>query len=385
MMVRSLVFACVSTEAAALVGRAAGGRAERRVVRALAWIVFCAVLPSALASPGGSILLSPDTDPAQPERVTPRLLDPEDGALLEGPVTYPPDGVSWTFTWSRVPDANAYQLLVRAPHLAEPFYDEVLEDVASDPRCSVSTGSCFGVVSAGTEPLRTGAERGWTWQVRPRLGSVWGPWSVVGRFDVEPSVDTAGTETRLEGRLEGWTSGAVRIAALAHPAWPVVAEGSVRADGSFVIDLPALVLSRAAFAFDAGPDAALSVSAPVRILIVPWFFLSDDADEVGYAALATSLEAADVWWSGVAPPGQVLATWWFADRDARLQGQLDAYAFDVDLRRGWNVVLVRAPLASGETGGAPEQRPNEVVSAVSLPSDVSWHWRRYGDAEEPNR
>ena len=316
----------------------------------------------------------PNTDPPRLELVTPRLLEPAADALLEGPVTYPADGTTWGFRWSHVPIANAYRLVVNAPNRSAPFAEAVIETGGGDWRCDAAEGACLGLVAAGTAPFPADAGTGWTWRVQPRIRTTWGPWSATGAFRVEITPPVTVAPGRIEGRLPGWTLGEARIVAIAKPEWPPVAEGAVAADGSFAIDMPALVLPRG-LAAGGRLDAGVELSGSFRYLYVVGFVLIQDGVEVGTALLGTSPAVADLWWAPRgAARGEAAALWWYADRAASMHGERDVYRLDLDLPGGWSRVLLR--VASGRDDPTPFEVQLTVVD--DFPADLAWHWTRSG-------
>lgn len=314
----------------------------------------------------------PDSDPPRPELVTPALLEPADGATLPNAGSFPPEGVEWVFGWSRVPIADGYRLVVMAPHLAEPYWELLLEGDWLSYSCYAPSARCTFYGRPGPAPLPTGAGD-WWWRVQARLGPVWGPWSEAQSFTVAPARVPAGAEAWLAGRLEGWSHGPGRIDGFFHPDWPPIGEGELADDGSFVIHLPVLALNDEVWEVDTD-------DGPVRMVAVVAFFVVQEETEVAYAVLATSLEAADLHWTQPEDlkVGDAMVMWWLAERAATRSGSEHGWSredrLELDLRQGWNTVLLRVVEVNDDGSW--------VVLGTTVaepPGDVAWHWQRFGE------
>ena len=107
---------------------------------------------------------------AQP---APVLLDPAANAVLDNGRTDGDDDLEWRFRWSPVQDASAYQLNVAPPDGVRVAIDVV----ATAPHHLELRPGAYVV---------DGDRNGWSWSVRARFGTEWGPWSPARAFVVEP-------------------------------------------------------------------------------------------------------------------------------------------------------------------------------------------------------
>ncbi len=113
----------------------------------------------------------PNTDHAP--ACVPTLNLPGEGATLDNGRTDHTNNMVWTFDWSSCPGATRYHLYVRRTGAMIPTIDK--DDVATSFYQNVTTSY---VPSASLT--------GWTWKVRSEVDGVWGPWSPVRSFKVEP-------------------------------------------------------------------------------------------------------------------------------------------------------------------------------------------------------
>jgi hypothetical protein len=115
----------------------------------------------------------------------------------------------------------------------------------------------------------------------------------------------------------------------------------------------------------------------VPVAYVVAFDVIQEEAVTAFAVLATSLESANLHWTrprGV-EPGDAMVLWWFSERAATWTGREgDGWRedrFELDLRTGWNTVLLRA---------LEVDEPPFVVQATAVaepPNDVGWHWHRF--------
>jgi hypothetical protein len=262
---------------------------------------------------------------------------------------------------------------VTAPHLEEAFLDVSLDHDQEQRLCFVHQGTCEYWVLPGAAPLPSDAGD-WSWRVQARLGSAWGPWSEAASFAVAPAREPVGAEVRLMGRLEGWTHGPGRLEGFWQPDWEPVGEGVLEADGAFTFRLPPL-----AFAEEVDDDPFFATE-PIDQLVAWVLYVVQDESTVAAAALATSIEAANLAWTR--PPdtkvGDALVTWWFAERPTTRSGGESAWGredrFELDLREGWNTVLLR--VVEVRDDGSLVARWSTVAEP---PADVAWRWAYVGE------
>lgn len=317
----------------------------------------------------------PGSDPPRADLMTPLPWHPGPTRPLPNVGTYPQTDDPWWFYWAEVPHANGYQLVVTAPHLAEPFLDWTFDETWVATSCSWSPaafrGSCSFYTGPGAAPLPSVGED-WSWRVRARLGAAWGPWSEGSAFAVGPA--PGGAEAWIEGRLEGWSDGSARIAGFFWSDMPLVGEGAVAPDGTFRLHLPALALSE--YALEVPTD-----DGPVRAVAVPVLMVVEEQGEASWiAVLATSFEAGLMPWTE--PRDQVVGDaavwWWFVDRPlTRTGSERNVFGEDRDelaLRHGWNMVLLRVVEVGGDN-----TRVLLRTTVEEPPADVGWYWGRFGE------
>ena len=109
-----------------------------------------------------------DVDP-----LSPRLLAPPAGALMDNGCRSGADGIAWDFQWSECRGADRYHLFVIGASASIPVVD--------DDR--VSTTSYESRRRAWIAP---GNDQGWNWRLRARIDGNWRDWSASQVFDVEP-------------------------------------------------------------------------------------------------------------------------------------------------------------------------------------------------------
>ena len=106
--------------------------------------------------------------------VIPQLVSPADGAVLDNGRSDSRDDIVWDFEWSKVENATEYHLHVQGGNAAFPAIDQ--QGITETSFHRVSSGSFINDIN----------RLDWTWKVRAKIGSAWGDWSEVRRFDVEP-------------------------------------------------------------------------------------------------------------------------------------------------------------------------------------------------------
>jgi hypothetical protein len=104
----------------------------------------------------------------------PRLLAPNERAILDNGCTNGANGILWEFDWSDCAGAASYQVYVRQRSAQEPLFDR--------PEL---TSSSFTVLESRIIPEES--RLGWFWRVRANVNGVWGGWSPERTFDVEPA------------------------------------------------------------------------------------------------------------------------------------------------------------------------------------------------------
>jgi hypothetical protein len=121
------------------------------------------------------VVLAAIVAPAAAGVPVPQLISPPAyGAMLDNGRTDRLDDIVWDFDWSDVPGASHYHLYVIHSGSWIPVIDR--PDL---------TQSSFHDVSPGAYIID--ANRfAWTWKVRAKVDGVWGDWSPVRTFDVEP-------------------------------------------------------------------------------------------------------------------------------------------------------------------------------------------------------
>ena len=103
----------------------------------------------------------------------PRLLTPEDGAVMDNGCTNGSNGILWEFDWEDCAGAESYEISLRHPNIAQPL------DTAG------LTVSAFTVLESRS--LGEESRFGWVWQVRATISGVQGDWSPERKFDLEPA------------------------------------------------------------------------------------------------------------------------------------------------------------------------------------------------------
>jgi hypothetical protein len=315
----------------------------------------------------------PGSDPPRADLMAPSPAHPIGRDPLPHAGTYPSD--TWWFSWAHVPGADGYQLAVTAPHLAAPFLDRTFDETWTANWCrwypATSRGSCeFFTGPVAAPPPSDGGD--WSWRVRARLGAAWGPWSETAAFTVGPA--PGGAEAWIEGWLEGWADGPAQVAGWFWSDMPLVGEGAVAADGTFRLHLPAMAFSEYAMEVptDDGPVRAIQVEALVVTAV--------EREAAWIAVLGTSFTAGLMPWTE--PGDQVAgdaAVWWlFVDRPAtRVGSELNVFGEDrddLDLRHGWNTLLLRVVEV-----GNDNTRVLFRTTVEEPPDDLRWHWRPYGE------
>jgi len=104
----------------------------------------------------------------------PELLSPEEGAVLDNGRITGGEGVLWEFDWADCDGAAHYHLYVFHLGSAAPAIDR------SDLTRSFYRFDGTGVYIADVNRFD------WTWKVQVEVDGVWGDWSPVRTFDVEP-------------------------------------------------------------------------------------------------------------------------------------------------------------------------------------------------------
>lgn len=324
------------------------------------------------SAPRGFSVEPPDSAPPRADLMPPSLRYPVEGQTLANAGTYPDthlDG-AWWFSWSHVPSAVGYQVVVTAPHLREPFLDVTFDEAWVGGRCEWYRATNRGGCSFSTGPGATALPAGmgdWTWRVRAWLGTGWAPWSEAAALAIGPA--PGGAEAWIEGRLEGWTAGPARIAGFVWSDLPPLGDGTLAADGTFRLHLPATAVGEydSELPGDGGPG---------RLVVFAVLEVSHaDGDATSIAVLATSFEAGLMAWAEPSDhvAGDAMVSWWFADRPIAYVGSWQhAYGetrVDVELRHGWNMVLVQVVEVMDDNTWVLLERTVE-----ELPVAVVWHW-----------
>jgi hypothetical protein len=103
----------------------------------------------------------------------PKLLSPQPDAVLDNGRSDGRDSIIWDFDWSDVVGASQYQLIVKNATALNPVIDVTRTD------------SFYHYAQYGSYIIDQN-RNGWIWKVRARIGGVWGDWSEIRSFDVEP-------------------------------------------------------------------------------------------------------------------------------------------------------------------------------------------------------
>jgi hypothetical protein len=138
--------------------------------------------------PNGSPAAFPTATPPPPEigpsetgiidfsLAPPKLISPENGAILDNGRTDFQDGIIWDFDWADYDGATEYYLYVEKPGVRNPVVN--LRGITDSSYRQARTSYI-----AGTNRF------GWAWKVRAKVDGKWTPWSETRTFDAEP-VDT---------------------------------------------------------------------------------------------------------------------------------------------------------------------------------------------------
>ena len=125
---------------------------------------------------GLSLLLIGCTFIAPTQACTPMLLTPVDGAIMDNGRYDSQNPIVWEFEWAGCPQATAYRLFViyaGGGMLGGAVVNEVITTTTYTYRTDT------GVVA--------NENAGWIWQVQAQVDGVWGGWSQVRAFRVEPA------------------------------------------------------------------------------------------------------------------------------------------------------------------------------------------------------
>ena len=101
--------------------------------------------------------------------VSPALIAPARGQILDNGCPGCSDPIQWQFEWREVPDASEYHLVVIAASATVPLIDQR----------GIPYGT-YSFESQGTAKVET-----WTWKVQAKANGVWGAWGEVRAFGVE--------------------------------------------------------------------------------------------------------------------------------------------------------------------------------------------------------
>ena len=104
----------------------------------------------------------------------PQLIQPYLGSTLDNGCTQGGEALSWFFQWSAVYGAQGYQLMVMPPNSDQPFENVYVVQNSYQlhlPNFYIYDNNLYG----------------WTWYVRANVNGMYGAWSQVGAFQVEPS------------------------------------------------------------------------------------------------------------------------------------------------------------------------------------------------------
>ncbi len=105
--------------------------------------------------------------------LTPRLISPDAGAVLDNGRKDYLDDLVWDFDWSACEGATRYHLYVRHPYALNIAIDD-----------DTLTSCHFNYISQSHVPQ--GNDLDWTWKVRAMVNGEWSEWSETRTFDVEP-------------------------------------------------------------------------------------------------------------------------------------------------------------------------------------------------------
>lgn len=108
-----------------------------------------------------------------PVSAVPKLLSPPDGAVLDNGCSRRADGISWEFDWSDVERAARYHLLVEHVGARIPLID------------AFTSVSSYRHVEAGAYVIE-GNRFNWQWKVEAEVDGVFGGYSQVRAFSLEP-------------------------------------------------------------------------------------------------------------------------------------------------------------------------------------------------------
>lgn len=109
----------------------------------------------------------PPTDGCVPEMVSPHEL-----ATLDNGCTSKTESIVWEFEWSECPGAQSYHLFVIGSGATIPIVDNRIPNTT--------------YLSQRTGYIADQNRLGWQWKVRAMQNDVWGAWTPVRTFDVEP-------------------------------------------------------------------------------------------------------------------------------------------------------------------------------------------------------
>jgi hypothetical protein len=102
----------------------------------------------------------------------PQLLEPSEGEIADnGCETNRDNPIEWEFSWTPVPGARKYQIMVRGLNAPVPVINEVTRETT---------------FRSARKAYIIPRHKDWVWKVRARLDGKWGPWSEEGLFEVEP-------------------------------------------------------------------------------------------------------------------------------------------------------------------------------------------------------
>jgi len=104
----------------------------------------------------------------------PRLLTPDEGAIMDNGCTSGANGILWEFDWSECTGVESYEFYLKQRNEQEPLFD----------RPELTTSS-FTVLENRVVPEESRV--GWLWRVRAKTNGTWGNWTPERVFDVEPS------------------------------------------------------------------------------------------------------------------------------------------------------------------------------------------------------
>jgi hypothetical protein len=103
----------------------------------------------------------------------PRLLTPEEGAVMDNGCANGQNGILWEFDWEDCAGAESYEISLRHPSFEAPF---------DTPDLTVSSFTVLENKSFGEA-----SRFGWFWMVRAKVNGVLGDWSPERKFDLEPA------------------------------------------------------------------------------------------------------------------------------------------------------------------------------------------------------